>query len=74
MYFIGTFVLEKAADDPDYTVPGVIIYCLGGVFFTVSGLFMQKRYFFEGGEREHGLEYSLAKTSSIWWSFILFPK
>lgn len=58
MYFIGTFVLEKAANDSDYTVPGVIIYCLGGTFFTISGIFLNYRYFIR---KKHG--YSLAKTN-----------
>jgi hypothetical protein len=45
MYLIGSFPLSQSAQKPEYVVPGVIIYCFGGVFFTLSGVFMQKRYF-----------------------------
>ena len=58
MYFIGTFVLEKAANDSDFTVPGVIIYCLGGIFFTISGICLNYRYFLRDTNG-----YSLAKSN-----------
>lgn len=47
MYFIGSFILKKPNEDPNSTEVyiGVAIYTLGGVFFTLSGLFMQSRYF-----------------------------
>jgi hypothetical protein len=60
MYLVGSFPLRVSGDEPDYVVPGVIIYCLGGVFFTLSGVFMQKRYFCEDKSREN---YALAKTA-----------
>jgi hypothetical protein len=59
MYLIGSFPMSKSADEPDYVIPGVIIFCVGGIFFTLSGAFMQKRYFCEK-PHEH---YSLAKTA-----------
>lgn len=60
MYLIGSLPLSVSADEPDYLVPGVIVYCIGGVFFTLSGVFMQRRYFCQDKTREH---YALAKTS-----------
>lgn len=56
MYLVGTVVLNKSASDPDYLLPGVLIYCLGGFFFTLSGIYMQKRYFFEDPKGKNGYE------------------
>lgn len=59
MYLIGTFILVEALNDTDYTIPGVIIYCFGGIFFTISGYFLNYRYLMY---ESNG--YSLAKTNS----------
>jgi len=60
MYLSGSFPLMMSAAEPDYVVSGVIIYCMGGIFFTLSGVFMQKRYFCQDKTLEN---YALAKTS-----------
>lgn len=56
MYLIGTVVMNKSASDTDYLLVGVLIYCLGGLFFTLSGLYMQKRYYFEPPQAKMGYE------------------
>jgi hypothetical protein len=45
MYFSGTFVFQQAANDADYTDYAALIYSIGGLFFFISALFMNKRYF-----------------------------
>ncbi len=62
MYFIGTFVFEATADHPDYLIPAVTLYTLGGLFFFASGIFMQKRYFLEPSSTQG---YSLATSTSV---------
>lgn len=46
MYFIGTFVFQKA-DTNELIEISALIYSLGGLFFLISGVFVQKRYFLE---------------------------
>lgn len=62
MYFIGSFILEKPTDDPNSkdVYIGVTIYTFGGLFFAISGVFMQKRYFCEDKQQQ---EYIPARTS-----------
>jgi hypothetical protein len=47
MYLVGTFAFNESAFKPYLIIPAVTIYSFGGLFFFGSGLFMQKRYFFE---------------------------
>lgn len=47
MYLVGSIPLLKSDEEPDFIVPAVIVYCIGGLFFTLSGIYMQKRYFCE---------------------------
>lgn len=52
MYFSGTFVFKQTADNPGLTDVAALIYSFGGLFFFTSGLFIHKRYFWEGaGEK-----------------------
>lgn len=48
MYFVGTFVFQESASNPDLVISGATIYSFGGLFFFTSAAFMQKRYFLEG--------------------------
>lgn len=61
MYFIGTFVFDESALNPNYLIPAVTLYSFGGLFFFGSALFMQKRYFFEIWPQK---EYSPAASSA----------
>jgi len=47
MYLIGTFVFEESVFDEKLAIIAVALYSFGGLFFFVSAIFMQKRYFFE---------------------------
>lgn len=54
MYLLGSIPLLKSDDEPDFVVPAVILYCMGGLFFTLSGIYIQKRYFCENKQTHKG--------------------
>lgn len=47
MYFLGTFVFQRAGDSQELVNRAALIYSFGGLFFFTSGSYIQKRYFWE---------------------------
>jgi len=44
-YFVGSFYFLQASVNPQLGYPGASFFTYGGLMFTISGIFMQKRYF-----------------------------
>lgn len=62
MYLIGTFVFEESVFDEKLAIIAVALYSFGGLFFFVSAIFMQKRYFFETPMAK---DYTAAQGTSV---------
>ena len=67
MYFSGTFVFQQASAQPELNNIAALIYSFGGLFFFSSGLYMQKRYFWEKNALKlyHDTDNSVVSTE-IW--------
>lgn len=51
-YFIGSFFFEKLPAHPNAAYYGASFFTLGGTFFLISGIFMQKRYYYDQRQPE----------------------
>jgi hypothetical protein len=47
MYFLGTFFIVESEYKTSNFIYGTAMYSLGGLFYFLSAIFMQKRYFFD---------------------------
>jgi hypothetical protein len=46
-YLVGTFVFEQLEDFPTLIIPSAWLYTIGGLFFFLPGVYIQKRYFWK---------------------------
>lgn len=46
MYFSGSFIFKSAGENINELNISAMIYSFGGLFFVLSGIFIQVRYFY----------------------------
>ena len=56
MYFSGSFLFKKASTNTDLINISALIYTLGGFFFTISGIYIVKRYSYENQQQSKHIE------------------